>query len=305
MSDKKEFPVTVRQRLFLCRKRIDKSPGLLAVIESVLGTVVFAHVLAATAMLGCDPTQGHLSDATLPIGIFCFEVTALSLLILVFVIKDVCVHPEESVSVWQREALGRLLRNIVVGSLLGASLVWIYAEEELSSAVVPALVAACLGAMKVVLIRTERTWFWLGVSVLFVLQLLLLSMKTELQLSWLCVCLPLYLLSIDIMFLLFTLISEDIEHAKSSLLSILLLGFVKALASAMVLVTTLLGALHADGARIAADTVRLCALVTLCLCYVSAMRASGAYILNIIWGHVDVDFLHRQYPALLARRQTV
>jgi hypothetical protein len=305
MSDRKEVPATVRQRLFLCRKRIDKSPGLLAVIESVLGTVVFAHVLAATAMLEFDTSKGHLSDATLPIGVFCFEVTALSLVILVFVIKDVCVHPEESVSVWQREALGRLLRNIVVGSLLGVSLVWIYAQEELSRAVVPALVAACLGATKVVLIRTERTWFWLGVSVLFFLQLLLLIVKTELQLSWLCACLPLYLLSIDVVFLLFTLISEDIEHAKSSLLFILLLGFVKALASAMVLVTTLLCALHADGAGIAADTMKISVLATFCLCYVSAVRVSGAYILNIIWGHVDVDFLHQQYPALLARRQTV
>lgn len=307
MAGIKEGPVTMRQRLFLCRKRMDKSPSLLATVEVALGTAVFAHVFAAAVLLGGDVSQ--FSNALLPIGAFCLEVAALSLAALVLVIKDVCTRPEESISVWQREALGRLLRNIVLGCLLGLSFIWMYesAGLALSEAVAPALVAASLGAAKVVLIRTERTWFWLGVSVLFILQLFLLVMKTDysLQLSWLWVCFPIYVLSIDVLFLIFTLISEDISQAKSYLFSIILIGTIKSLACVMVLVTTLLGAWNAETARIETNTVAISVMVTLSLCYVSGVRVSGAYLLNIIWGHVDVDFLHHRYPALLARRQTV
>lgn len=307
MAGIKEGPMTMRQRLFLCRKRIDKSPSLLAAVEVALGTVVFAHVFIAAAMLGGEVRQ--ISKALLPIGAFCFEVAALSLAVLVFVIKDLCIQPEESISVWQREAFGRLLRNIVLGCLLGLSFMWMYGSEgpALSGAVAPALVACSLGAAKVVLIRTERTWFWLGVSVLVTLQLFLLVMKTDhsLQLSWLWVCCPIYVLSIDVLFLIFTLISEDISQAKSSLFSIILIGTIKSLACVMVLVTTSLCALHAETAGAGASTVATSAAVTLCLSYVSGVRLSGAYLLNIIWGHVDVDFLHQRYPALLTRRQTV
>jgi hypothetical protein len=311
MSASKDAPISARQRLFLCRKRIDKSPGLLAAIEIALGTVAFAHALIAIAMLWSE--EGQSRDAVLPLAVFCFEVALLSLAVLVLVIKDICTRPEESLSVWQREALGRLLRNIVIWSLIGVSCLWLYekAEEQdkllLSGAVVPALVAACLGMLKIVLIRTERTWFWLGLSLLFTLQMMLLLLKIDfnLHISWRFVCLPIYFISLDALVLTFTVSSEEITLFKASIVSTFLSCLIKFAACVMVLITTFYWAGRGDGAESEDATVMQLGIATFILCYASAVRISGNYLLNIVWGHVEIDFLHQKYPALLARRQTV
>ena len=310
MSASKDAPISAHQQLFLCRKRIDKSPGLLAAIEIALGTVAFAHALIAMAMLRSE--EGESREAVLPLGVFCFEVAFLSLAMLVLVIKDVCTRPEESLSVWQREALGRLLRNIVIWSLIGFSCLWLYgnAHEQdkllLSGAVVPALVAAGLGMLKIVLIRTERTWFWLGLSLLFTLQmtLLLLKMDFDLPISWRFVCLPIYFISLDALLLTFTVSTEEITLFKASVVLTLLTCLVKLAACVMVLITTFYWAGRGDGAESEDATVMLLEIATFILCYAAAVRISGNYLLNIIWGHVEMDFLHQKYPALLAR-QTV
>jgi len=309
MSDSKAGPFTARQQLLLCRQRIDKSPGLLATLEVCLGSVAFAHLLTSLAMLWSSP----LREAVLPLAVLCLEVTVLSLAVLVLVIRDVCARPEESLSVWQREALGRLLRNIVIWSLLGVSLLWGYEQAQgqdklaLTGAVVPALVAACLGGVKIVLVRTDRTWFWLGLSVLFGLQMLLLVLKVDfgVSISWLSTCFPIYIISIDALFLTFTVSFEDLSQAKSPLLPTIICGILKSAACLMVLITTLLCALQGDSAGPDQATLSLLEAATFCLCYVSAVRLSGNYLLNIVWGHAEMDFLQQKYPALLARRQTV
>lgn len=311
MSDSKAGPSTSRQRLLFCRQRIDKSSGLLATIEVSLGTVAFAHLLTALAMLWSG--RGPLLEAILPLAVLCWEIAMLSLTVLVLVIKDICVWPEESLSVWQREALGRLLRNIVIWSLLGLSLLLVYGNAQgqselvLTGAVVPALVAACLGVLKTVLIRTERTWFWLGLSVLFALQMLLLMLKVdfEVSISWLFTCFPIYIMSMDALFLTFTVALESVSKAKSSIACALLSGTLKSATCLMVLITTLLCALQGEGAGPDSTTLYHMEVVTFCLCYASAVRLSGGYLLSIVWGHVEIDFLHQRYPALLGVRQTV
>lgn len=312
MYGSKDASFTVRQRLFFCRRRIDKSPGLLAAIEVVLGTICFAHILASIGLLWRDIDRAQLLEAVLPLGAFCFEVTLLSLIMLVLVIKDVCSRPEESLSVWQRESLGRLIRNIFLGSLLGISCLFTYESIQepnlvLGSAVVPAVIAASIGAVKILLIKTERTWFWLGVAVLVTLQLLMLVLKTDYESSipWYWVCFPVYILTIDALFLTFTVVSEDLSSDKSSRFLVITQGILRSTACLLVLGTVCLGAMKVEEGKSDYDAVSVLGAITYCVCYVAGVRTCGAYLLNIIWGHVEIDFLHQKYPALLARRQTV
>lgn len=298
-----ERSVSLRSRIFFCRTRVDRAPGLLWVLEVVSGAVLLAHPAAALLLLSLSQ-EDLVGHALVPLTLLCSEVCVLSLVILSAVVCDLVKRKSRGISVWQREALGRLLRNFFMSLLLGISLSYTYLSWEpgshlstsLLELLVPAGVAALIGSIKVLMVRTEQGWFWLWLCLCGFLQMALLVLKHDIEttLPWSVVLLPLDLMALDALFLAYAK-AEQRMWQKTGLL----------LASLLLLVTCVAAGLCADTGLVPVSLVLLSAWVSMITVLATLTRACGAYVLDIVWGHVETDFFYYKYPVLLTRQHTV
>lgn len=294
---------SLRSRIFFCRTRVDREPGLLYMLEVVSGTMLLVHPAVALFLLSLSQ-EDLVGHALLPLTFLCFEVCALSLGILAAVGYDLAKRKSRGISVWQREALGRLLRNFFMSLLLGVSLLYAYLSWEpgyhlstsLLQLLVPAGVAALIGSIKVLMVRTEQGWFWLWLCLCGLLQMAFFVLKHDVgaTLPWSVVLAPLDLMALDALFLAYVKTEQSIWQ-KTGLLfaSVLLLG------------TCVAAGLCADTGVVPGSLVLAGAWACLATVAATLTRACGAYVLDIFWGHVETDFFYYKYPVLLTRQHTV
>ena len=300
MSDRN---YTLRNRIFFCRTRVDQSPGLLWVLEAVCGAVFLAHP-AVTLLFLTISHEELVGHALMPLLLLCVEVCGLSLTILLAVVCDFVKRKARGISVWQREAIGRLLRNFFMSLLLGISLLCTYLSLEpgftltssLLEMVVPAGLAALFGVIKVLMVRTEQGWFWLWLFACSFVQLGLLVLKHDLgsELPWTLALIPLDLMGVDALFLAFTKQQQSVWQKGLMLM-----------ASVLFLLTCITTGLCADSGLVPVSVVLFLAWTCMATVLLALTRACGSYVLDIIWGHVETDFFYYKYPVLLTRQHTV
>lgn len=298
-----ERSLSWRNRIFFCRRRVDQAPGLLWVLEVVCGSVLLAHPAAALLCISLSQ-EAPFGLALLPLAVLCLEVCLLSVVILTAVLCDLIKRKVRGVSVWQREAVGRLMRNFFMSLLLGLSLMYtclnwesdFHLSTSLLELLVPAGVATLVGFLKVVVVRTEQGWFWIWLCVCGLLQMALLVLKHDAEpgLPWSAVLVPLDLMIVDAIFLV-SIKSEQSVWQKS----VMLLG------SLLLLMTCVGAGVSADTGLIPTVVVLVGAWACLAAMALTVTRACGAYVLDIIWGHVETDFFFYKYPVLLTRQHTV
>jgi len=294
---------SLRSKIFFCRTRVDREPGLLYMLEAVSGAVLLAHPAAALFLLSLSQ-EDLVGHALLPMTCLCLEVCALSLAILAAVVYDLVKRKSRGISVWQREALGRLLRNFFMSLLLGVSLSYTYLSWEpgyhlstsLLQILVPAGLAALVGSIKVLMVRTEQGWFWLWLCLCGLLQMVLLVLKHDIEttLPWSIVLTPLDLMALDALFLAY-IKAEQSMWQKAGLV----------IASVLLLATCVAAGICADTGLVPVSLVLVGAWVCLGTVAATLTRACGAYVLDIVWGHVETDFFYYKYPVLLTRQHTV
>jgi len=317
---------SLRQSCFAWRAFMDQRPLLLSALQASLGLLFFAHIalsllLCVSAVLDVPFKAWRVtrSVAFLPVFALCIEIATLCIALLVIIYSDFSKRRVRGVTVWQREAVGRILRNLVVSILLGISVWQLYTrlilkrgDIELKGGLLSALggtVCLCVVAtVKLTLVRTKEGIYWLGLALAALVFQGLLVCKVDYGaiFSWSSVVFPLY--TVPLLGLLHCLASlssffssADKDQRYLHLLPVLLR-----------LLAALLSAVAIFHVQQALDRVlpTLSATLYLLLLALPVGIAAlcipvGSSLLDIVWGHVEMDFLHSKSPAGLARSRSM
>lgn len=304
---------------------MDQRPLLLSALQASLGLLFFAHI--ALSLLLCTSSVLDFpfkawalvrSVALLPLLVLCLEIATLCVVLLVIIYSDFSKRRVRGVTVWQREAVGRILRNLVVSLLLGLSVWQLYTrlilkpgKVELKGGLLGTLggaVCLCvLAIVKLTLIRTRQGLYWLGLSLaaLAFQGLLICKVDYGATFSWSSVVIPLYSLPVlgalhclQSLYHFFTSVDKDQRYL--SLVPVAL----------QLLATFLSGAVFVHTQQALADVLAVKAVASYLLLVVPVATAAlcipvGSALLDIIWGHVEMDFLHSKAPVGLARSRSV
>jgi hypothetical protein len=139
-------------------------------IHSLLGLLVLAHVWLSGFLvyLKAQADFGSYEIALIPVLILPVELSIACVLVIVVIYKDFIRLKVRGITVWQRQALGRLLRNILVFSLCSIGVFMIIQGlsqmDSLQTVLSPFLLLGFLGMAKFVMIETEDTWFWFSLT---------------------------------------------------------------------------------------------------------------------------------------------
>jgi len=292
--------LSCRDKMFQCRARASEDQ-----VESAKLACGFAVFLAPGASLGLFAV--HSAQFLLPLLALAALVTCASLTMTFIVVCDLLGQQTRAFSVWQREALGRLLRNFLMGLLVTLSLLSAHLSLDGSlrlrtstlSALLPGLVTAGLGLLKVLAVHSEHSCYWGGLFSLGLVQGLLVVSKVDygFQFPWSLAIGPMYL------FCLSTCAILAEEEAALWRLALQVSACLLCGASG------LLGALAGDTTKEAeAEELRWTSLGLAAGCWLAFALGScgvcGSYVLDIFWGHIEMDFNYHQSPVLLKRMHT-
>ena len=314
-----------RQSCFAWRAFMDQRPLLLSALQASLGLLFFTHlgltlllVLSGTLDVPFHGWKLTRSLSVLPVLLLTLEVSTLCVALLVVIYSDFSKRRVRGVTVWQREAVGRILRNLVISLLFGVTAWLLYTRLTIGLDSVR-LRGSLLGAfggteflcllsiLKLALVRTRKGVYWLGVTLAALVFQGLLVCKVDYKATfpWYAVVFPLYgvlgVAAIHCVHSIYEFLSTaDKEYRYAALVpiglrltAIFLMG-----ASLIHIQQALSGSLEA---RAAAAYLLLASPMTIAALCVPI----GSCLLDIVWGHVEMDFLHSKTPVGLARSRSV
>jgi len=304
---------------------MDQRPLLLSTLQASLGLLFFAHIalsllLCASAVLDFPFKAWTLvrSVALLPLLVLWMETATLCVVLLVIIYSDFSKRRVRGVTVWQREAVGRILRNLVVSLLLGLSAWQLYTrlilkpgKVELKGGLFGTLggtVCLCvLAIVKLTLVRTREGIYWLGLSLtaLAFQGLLICKVDYGATFAWSSVVFPLYKVPIlgvmhcfQSLYHFFTSVDKDQRYLSLLPVSLQLLA-------AFLVGAALVHTQQALAGTLAVKSVAAYLLLVLPVAIAALCIPVGSALLDIIWGHVEMDFLHSKAPVGLARSRSV
>lgn len=289
-----------RDKVFQCRAQASEIQ--VESVKLVSGFTVFVAPSLSLALLAVENAQ-----FLTPLLALAALITCASLAMTFVVVCDLLGQRARSFPVWQREALGRLLRNFVMGLFVVLSLLSVHLSLDSSlhlrtsalTAFLPCLATVTLSLLKVLAVHTEHSCYWGGFFSLVLAQGLLVVFKVDysLQLSWAIAIGPIYALCLSTC-VLFAVEEETLWRLGLKIGACLLCGASACLGAAAGDMKEQTGAheLHWSSLGLAAGSLLCLALSSCDIC--------GSYILDIFWGHVEIDINYHQSPVQLKRMHT-
>lgn len=291
--------LSLRDKVFQCRAQA--SDIQVEGVKITSGVIVFVAPSLSLALLAVENAQ----FLTPLLGLAAL-ITCASLAMTFVVVCDLLGQRARSFPVWQREALGRLLRNFMMGLMVVISLLSVHLSLDGSlhlktsalTAFLPCFATVTLSLLKVLAVHTEHSCYWGGFFSLVLMQGLLVVFKVDysLEVSWAVTIGPIYVLCLSSC-VLFAMEEETLWRLGLKTGACLLCG-----ASAC------LGAAASDMKETGSQelywsSLGLAAGSLLCLAF-STCDVCGSYILDIFWGHVEIDLNYHQSPVQLKRMHT-
>ena len=219
---------------------------------------------------------------------------------------------------WQREAVGRIARNLVVSGLVGLMAWQLYThlilkdgtvklKGRLLSILLPSSILCTLTILKVALIRTASGLYWLFTALCALLFQGMLVCKVDYSatFAWSSALLPVYsflaMSAITVVLSVYQACFPPDKDPQFVNLPPLVLSLIAVSLSALSL-SHIEKVLFEPG-----DRRELAGYILLTFVVIAAALSiqTGQMVLDVVWGHVEMDFIHSKNPVGLARSRSV
>ena len=291
----------------LWRHRLEASPAAVSRVKSVGGVLFNLHFVAASLLLTL-PTgelwEHRLQWALAPLLLLCAEVLVGSLVVLCVNVTTLR-YSTSVLSVWRREALGRLVRNAVVAMLLGVSLALAVAlvdEDEYGVffkstglVLLPTLILLVLAEVKFCFINTQLQWYWQIQVGLALLQCVFFILYTQALVPPAATGLPTLVV---LLLVAGKWCTDFVDGVRQQTMWPALYAILGVLGCSSGIATLALWVLVRSWTFLSSITGWVCVG---CLS-LSTIRESGELVYDILFGHIETDYNHFLVPARLLRK---
>jgi hypothetical protein len=296
---------TARMKFFHWRTLLDENPGHMSLIRYSLGVFLILHpvisyllvmlkVLNIQVLLGL----GYIQLSLIPLILLCLEISVACVASFMVFYKDLEFRKKKGVATWHREALGRILRNMIVSIMVFISLVLMCFSLDNSYATTrsvlctasPVIVLCVLSIIKICCVTTAESPYWLGLCVLTLAQLTLFALKLDYgaEIYWSVVLSPMMMTGFNL--LIWSLTSSSLSRNISWLDIISILGYASITASFGSL------GLHLDFSYFSVYSVWVNMSLSVLLVSIGKSYKVGSWAYDIIFGHLETDYIYKKNP---------
>lgn len=286
---------TSKQCCFGLKKRLDENPAQKVSLEVMLGIGLLTQ-LWVCLLAGFSSGKSRKFAGLIGILIMLLvEILVLCLFALFSIFSDLTSHRINGVSLWHRQAIVRLIRNIIILLLLESSLLMIYYKIDnkhvkLLNSLIPALFLSIVTLLRYLLIKAEYNLFWLSTTFLLLVQEILLICKVDYTISiqWKYLFSPVYIECLLIVIASAYLALENRSNALDCILSVFIFtGFCVILCGIGLFI--LLNLSHYSIILI---------ITGLLLVSIGTVHIFGSFLLDITLGHIEVETSTAKTPII-------
>jgi hypothetical protein len=297
-DDSESLPLNPKPNRSFCfniKESIEQDQSTKFFLSSVFGAIQFLHVWASLILLYVrfKSGQGCYSNALIPAIVLVMELLITCMAALFIVANDIASRRVKGITLWQRQAIGRLIKNIFVLSLIQATLVMFYRNADsgvinLSAILLPLLVLNGISVIRFLIISSKHSIFWVLATILALVQQILLIGKIDygLEMEWKQVLTP----SVCLCYLLCFTSIYVIPELRSNYLD-LGLGIVNMMGCILLSVGLSIAAFSKPSTG-----VYVVISISVVFNSVGTLNKIGNYFIDIITGHIDLDVLNAKHP---------
>lgn len=192
----RQFP---KQSCFEVKRKLEENPSNKLFIEILLGIFIITQLWI---WFGIVYNCWDSKELARPIGflaIILLEIFVVCIFSLCSIFNDLYSHRINGITLWKRQAIGRLIRNLLIFLLIESTLIILYCKIDnkplkLLGSAAPLLFLSVVVFLRYLLVKAEYNLFWLSSAFLFLLQEILLVLKIDYSIgvSWKDLLLPVY-----------------------------------------------------------------------------------------------------------------
>ena len=289
------FPKSARQSCFACKRSLEDKPYTTMFLKLFLGLLLLSHiwVFLVILYLKIEHSKGSFSTSLLPMISLATELLLTCTVVLVVIFNDLFYRRIRGITLWQRQAIGRLIRNIIILTLIGITLVLLYFNSDQSPINLwkncwTLLILSIIVFLRFLLIASDYSLFWLLTSGLVLLQEILIILKQDFSISidWVFALLPTLIFWCVMTIMLAYLIWKNKQDLND-----LLLSFINFLGSILCLSGVSFGIFKEIN-----ESFYFLTIVGLFLLTIGFLHTSGSFIIDITIGHIDIEVLDLKHP---------
>lgn len=286
---------STRQSCFMCKRRLEDKPSVNQALKLSFGLLQLFHYWTVLTLvyLKVANSKGNYSTLVIPLILLALELLFTCITVLFLIFNDLYYRRIYGITLWQRQAIGRLLRNILVLVLIGFSLFLLYLradEEEIKMLRVlfPLLILNVIGFLRFLLISSDYSLFWVLSSALTLAQQVCLILKLDysIDVPWVTILSPAlmftYIFSIFHLYLIWETHSDFLKSLVN------LIAFSSSILISVVFTISLLTQLT--------NLFLVLCLVGIFILTLTYIEVFGGFIMDIAMGHIDIDILDIKHP---------
>ncbi|CAG9335387.1 unnamed protein product [Blepharisma stoltei] len=294
---------TTRQSCFICKRSLDSKPYANMILYVLLGILILCHIWGSLILLYLKVANdiGEYFTLFLPVVLLCVEICIICITVFIIILSDFITRKVRGITLWQRQAIGRLIRDFVIFLQLGLTAWFFYAgfddnslKSPLWHLLMPGIVLSVLASLRFVLIQSEDSLFWICFSFLTIAQQILCIWKIDYkaELSWIYCLIPTYLMCADFAWLsasYFLRFAKELDYSK---MIIFLLGIIGSIFSGigMFFISFYLEDM------IEFNSAIIWIGIGLGISSIPLIRPFGLFIIDIAVGHIEIEILQLKYP---------
>jgi hypothetical protein len=256
--------------------------------------LVMLKVLNIQVLLGI----GYIQLSLIPLILLCLEISVSCVASFMVFYKDLESRKKKGVATWHREALGRILRNMIVSIMVFISLVLMCFSLDNSYSTTrsvlgtasPLIVLCVLSIIKICCVTTDESPYWLGSCLLTLVQLTLFVLKLDYgaEIYWSVVLSPMMMTGFNL--LIWSLTSSSLSRNISWLNITSILGYASITASFGSL------GLHLDFSYFSVYSLWVNMSLSVLLVSIGKSYEVGSWGYDIIFGHLETDYIYKKNP---------
>lgn len=233
-----------------------------------------------------------------PLILLCLEVITACLASFIVFFKDLAYRKKKGVATWHREALGRILRNLIISLMVFISLILLCFSvdneysitQSILCSACPVIVLCCLSIIKICCITTSESPYWLGFCILTIAQLTLLVVKLDYaaEIYWTVVLSPMMMTGFNL--LVWSITSTSLGRNISWLDIITMLGYAAITASFGIL------GVYLDFDYFSVYSVAVNMSLSVVLVFIGKCYELGSWGYDILFGHLETDYIYKKNP---------
>ena len=297
----KLVPKYARPKCFSLRIELDRIPGLLKLLKFSIGLFVLLHLFSSFLILLVIPIQ-FLSEpwkyeiALFPLLSLSIEIWVLSVAMIGIIISDI-FNEAITMAVWQRSAIGRILRSFFMSTMLIIFFSICLNSIETSDSHIrfPSLLSTCsplifllvISLVKLIFLRSELDKYWIAVCLLLIAEVAIGIVREDYEehVDWVILMCPFGGICIVALVASLELCRVDLVRGAA--------GIVACLSAGSYCLTC---ALAEDGYL--EDSLYYKSTGVMAFVIVGAFFSGriGELILDIAMGHIETDYFHYVNP---------